>query len=90
MDKNGVWSHTHTWKEKEVSGHYETKIENVYEERLICGCGKTFTSYSDWFQHSIDGCPHSYRVAQVLVPKETQVWVVDSSYTYCPECGWIR
>lgn len=91
VDKNGVWSHTHTWKEKEVSGHYETKIENVYEERLICGCGKTFTSYNEWELHIVNtGCIYGYSVGKILVSKETQVWVVDSSYTYCPECGWIR
>ena len=91
VDKNGVWSHTHTWKEKEVSGHYETKIENVYEERLICGCGKTFTSYNEWELHIVNtGCIYGYSAGKILVSKETQVWVVDSSYTYCPECGWIR
>lgn len=86
-------THTHNWVENPGSGHYVSNTETVYEDSYVCGCGSTFNSYDSWLQHSIDGCPHSYRVVPKAVgTKETgKTWVQDvKPYKYCTGCGAIQ
>lgn len=106
-------AHEHQWEQyvkdtidhPEV-GHYETKVvqaaydEPQYEEKCICGCGKTFDNSNQWLDHSlVDDCPYGYSVMPVQVGTihhdavTEQVWVVDQAaytenvYGYRCSCG---
>ena len=82
---------TETVNHKET-GHYESKVvkeawdEQIKEPRVVCGCGKIFTSVEAWADHGIDDdCPWGYSVRDVIVntihhaAETEQVWVVDKA-----------
>ena len=105
-------SHTHNYNipitqtvKHDATGHYEKKWvqdspawdEPIYEKRVVCGCGKQFSSASEWDQHSIDGCPYGYSVRPVQVGTKhheakghyENKWVQDkAAWTETKTVGW--
>ena len=105
-------SHTHNYNipitqtvKHDATGHYEKKWvqdsaawdEPIYEKRVVCGCGKQFSSASEWDQHSIDGCPYGYSVRPVKVGTKhheatghyENKWVQDkAAWTETKTVGW--
>lgn len=111
-DANQKTKHTHNYnvpiKEtiyQDAVGHTE-KVwvedeaaweEDIYEARLLCGCGKQFETTSAWDQHSIDGCPYGYSVKKEKVGTKhhdavghyEEQWVVDQeAWTEEKTVGW--
>lgn len=105
-------SHTHNYNipitqtvKHDATGHYD-KVwvqdsaawdEPIYEKRVVCGCGKQFSSASEWDQHSIDGCPYGYSVRPVQVGTKhheakghyENKWVQDkAAWTETKTVGW--
>lgn len=94
-------THEHVWVEHLATGHYEDQVvtaaydEPVYEEKVVCGCGKIFDSDTECANHQLDDdCYFSYSVKKVQTgtihhDAVTQnVWVEDSTGWYeCSVCG---
>ena len=93
--------HEHVWVEHLATGHYEEQVvtaaydEPVYEEKVVCGCGKIFNTVTEWADHCCDDdCIYGYTVTKVqtgtthhdAVTQST--WVEDSAGWYeCSVCG---
>ena len=94
-------AHEHVWVEHLATGHYEEQVvtaaydEPVYEEKVVCGCGKVFNTDTEWANHcSDDDCIYGYTVTDVQTgtvhhDAVTQtVWVEDAAGWYdCSICG---
>ena len=105
-------SHTHNYNipitqivKHDATGHYE-KVwvqdsaawdEDIYDDRVVCGCGKQFISDSEWERHSINGCPHGYSIKPVKVGTKhhdatghyDKKWVVDKeAWKETKTVGW--
>ncbi len=94
-------THEHVWVEHLATGHYEEQVvtaaydEPVYEEKVVCGCGKNFDTVTEWADHCCDDdCIYGYTVTKVqtgaihhdAVTQST--WVEDSAGWYeCSVCG---
>lgn len=94
-------THEHVWVEHLATGHYEDQVvtaaydEPVYEEKVVCGCGKNFDTVTEWANHCCDDdCIYGYTVTKVqtgaihhdAVTQST--WVEDSAGWYeCSVCG---
>ena len=93
--------HEHVWIEHLATGHYEEQVvtaaydEPVYEEKVVCGCGKIFNTDTEWANHVCDDdCIYGYTVTDVQTgtvhhDAVTQtVWVEDAAGWYdCSICG---
>lgn len=94
-------THEHVWVEHLATGHYEDQVvtaaydEPVYEEKVVCGCGKVFDTVADCGDHQFnDDCYYSYSIKDVQTGTThhdavTQsVWVEDAAGWYeCSVCG---
>ena len=93
--------HEHVWVEHLATGHYEEQVvtaaydEPVYEEKVVCGCGKVFDTVSACGDHQFnDDCYYSYSIKDIQTgtihhDAVTQtVWVEDAAGWYdCSICG---
>lgn len=96
-----VQEHTHSWVHHSASGHYEEQIvkaawdEPVYEDKIVCGCGKVFNTVLECADHQCDDdCYYSYSSQSFKTEtihheaETTQVWVEDqAAHWQCDSCG---
>lgn len=97
----GMGHHAHTWVACEGSGHYVTQTveeawdEQVYEDRIVCGCGRQFCTVDECMNHqAADNCTLDYcrqRVHTGTIHHDavtSDVWVEDvPAYSVCSICG---